>query len=225
MQLLYVANRYEYRAAHPCGDRRKAAYRLRPLSRVEHRLRRGAGARSGVADRDPGAPAAALADDRARHPARGLARTQAARPRSLRARSCAARTRARELPASGIATDLGADRRLSAEGRGWTRPSSARCRRDSGCCKRPHLGGSGGDQDARACLQRRAGRRDVVHEDEHGASHARARQSDARPPRTHRARCGAVRAAGRSTCGRVLAIGAARAIPAAPSRAPDPRPD
>ena len=49
MQLLYVANRYERKAGSAALARRRADPRLRSLHGVEHRLRRGAGARSGVA--------------------------------------------------------------------------------------------------------------------------------------------------------------------------------
>ena len=91
MQLLYVANRYERQAAICDVARRRPDPRLRSLPGVEHRLRRGAGPRSGVAGRDPEVPAAAVADDPARHRAGDGRRSARPRSRPVRARPRAAR--------------------------------------------------------------------------------------------------------------------------------------
>ena len=101
MQLLYVANRYERKAGPAALARGRADPRLRSLHGLEHRLRRGAGARPGVARRHAEVPAAAGADHPARHRAGDRRAAQGGRSRSLRARPRAAGARARELPAPG----------------------------------------------------------------------------------------------------------------------------
>ena len=63
-------------AAHHGVARRRHDGGVRSLPGVEHRLRRGAGRRRGVADRDPAVPAAAVADDPARHAAGRVADAQ-----------------------------------------------------------------------------------------------------------------------------------------------------
>ena len=70
MQLLYVANRGEKRAADRSVARRRRRRHLRSLPRVEHCLRRSARHRRGMADGDPAVPADAEPDDPARHRAR-----------------------------------------------------------------------------------------------------------------------------------------------------------
>ena len=70
MQLLYVANRFEFKPRLDSwladGERR----RLRPLPRVERRVRRSAGPRPRVARGHPAPPAAGRSDGAARHRAR-----------------------------------------------------------------------------------------------------------------------------------------------------------
>ena len=108
MQLLYVANRYEKRAEIERWLAGGVDRRLRPLPGVEHRLRRGAGPRSGVAARHPAVSAAAGPDDPARHRARDRGRPQGRRPRSLRARSRAPVARARRATSARHAEGLAA---------------------------------------------------------------------------------------------------------------------
>ena len=67
MQLLYVANRYEWKPQIERERERGTILDLRSLPGVEHRLRRGAGPRRRVAARDPEVPAAAGPHDPARH--------------------------------------------------------------------------------------------------------------------------------------------------------------
>ena len=127
MQLLYVANRYERKAGSAALARRRADSRLRSLHRLEHRLRRGAGARSGVADRDAEVPAAAVADHPARHRAGDRRAAQGGRSRSLRARPGDAGARARELPAPGGASRTGSSSTASVRRTRSPPTSSARC--------------------------------------------------------------------------------------------------
>ena len=87
--------------------------RLRSLPGVEHRIRRGAGARRRVAAPNPEVPAAARHHVPARHRAGRLGATEDRRPRQVRARPVAARARPRQLSSPGVET-------------GWMRLDAAR---------------------------------------------------------------------------------------------------
>ena len=197
MQLLYVANRYEQRPRRSSAlARSRDRRRLRPVSGVEHRVRRSAGTRPAVADRRPAVSAAAGSDDPARHRAGDCGAAQGDGARSVRARSRAALARARQLPASG-----GADGWLRLDGE---RPRDAvssdvlsavatrsrrRKRADFAGARRPAAS-------ARARVQRRARRADIVNQHHHRVLRTAARRRTANASRTFAWRC----AAGRSVC-------------------------
>ena len=109
MQLLYVANRYEWKPTIERELRARHDPDLRPLSGVERRLRRGAGTRRGVAGDDPEIPAAAGPDVPARHRARGVGAAQERRPRQYE-RDLALLGRVRRAISAGREGRLGAPR-------------------------------------------------------------------------------------------------------------------
>ena len=180
------------------------------------------------------------ADDPARHRARGGRGAQGEGPRQVRERPADARARPRELPAPGRRPAV-ARRRRGAPGRRSSPPTSlAPWRHDSGCGKRPHLGGSGREQHAGARVQRRARRAHVVHQhhDLPGQARgrggfpvpARCRETDRPVPGTdsqaprQRERAGHVRRAARRRAVRPAAAwaGAGGARPAPADRVPEP---
>ena len=198
MQLLYVANRYE-RKPRSCTLRSKTAWRscLRPLRRVEHRLRRGAGARRRAGSRTSSASCRRpISDHPARHRARDRGGAQGAgRDRYERDLALLARVRDSYHRQAAV-RPLAAARRRSSARRGRRRRRSAPSRHDSRRRKRPHLARAGRAQHPRARLQRRAGGRTS------STSRTTRPLTVARgaAARTRRARCAWRWAAGRSVC-------------------------
>ena len=139
MQLLYVANRYE-KTPQIC---RHAADGTTIVCdrylRVERRLRRSAGTRRRVADRDPAVPAAADLTILLDIAPETAVRRKASGPRSLRARPRAAVARARELSPPGGARRLARARRRASPREVTRRTSSPRSRHGSRGGKRPHF--------------------------------------------------------------------------------------
>ncbi len=139
--------------------------RLRSLSRVEHCLRRGAGARSGLADGNAAVlpqPDLTIALDIP--PATALARKQTGRDRYESDLELLARVResyrrqAAQSPSWALIDGETVAR--SGVGGGF----AASCPHGSGCCQRPHLSRSGRFQHPRAGVQRRPGRGDIIHQ-------------------------------------------------------------
>ena len=101
LQLLYIANRFEFRprisqwldaGTMVVCDR----YLASSIAYGEAQ-----GVDAALADRDPAVPAATVADAAARHPAGRVAAPQEGGARQVRARPAVARPRARELPSPG----------------------------------------------------------------------------------------------------------------------------
>ena len=189
MQLLYVANRYERK---PDLQR----WLDGGLILVCDRYMASSIAYGEAQGLDPAwladmqkLPAAADADDPARHRAGDRRPAQGGRPRSLRARPRAAGARARELPPPGRRRRLGRARRRADQGgdrrrRVQRRDVTTRAAVSARTSVAPRR-----FQHPRARIQRRAGRAHIVHQHDDRSAHCAGRAGVA--ARTHRGRCGA----------------------------------